>query len=90
MTTLKVFEVDVGGATYWVAANAPEECAAVIKAADGFDCAEECSDPPAITELTTEQVRAKHVRDEEGGRTPMIDFLMVAFEPEVIACTEWP
>jgi hypothetical protein len=89
-----LFIVDVGGAVYYVKAERPEECAALIEAADGYSIADECGlEEVDIREMTHAELSTKRITDEDGTRLGPGSLWWASEQvagPHVVACSEWP
>ncbi len=92
---MKMFEVDCGGAVYWLAARDESDAGAVFVCglrAEGLG-EEEITE---ILDETTYSVESRESRPglvlKGGGNPdrPMWDVFDELTEPQVIACSEWP
>jgi hypothetical protein len=92
-----LFEVDVGGASYWLASRepiGPGQAQAAIEAADGCDFGKEGWEEISDSEITS----VKEARGREitlSGDEPETDMWSAAQAADlgpvaVIACSEWP
>jgi hypothetical protein len=89
MTQRKLWEVDDGGATYWVTALDDAEAIALVKAIEDVD--EYDGFPLTATELDINEARARTFKFEDGDTCKLSNvFELLGTYSEVLACSEWP
>jgi 8-oxo-dGTP pyrophosphatase MutT (NUDIX family) len=92
---MRLFELQDGNATYWIAARDAAMAVNLLEAdyfMNGMSLLEEGE--PAVKELTEEQGRSKFITGDGGeaslARVSMWDAMLSCDDDEIVACSEWP
>jgi hypothetical protein len=86
--TPKLYEIDDGGATHWVAAHSPERAKQVWVDAIGEAPEEWATDPPEVTEVDREKMARLKFTFEDGTKTAMANVFDLYDDEGVVATTE--
>ena len=89
MTRRKLWEVDDGGATYWVSALDAQEALSLVRA---LEYMEEYDDYPlSAIELNRVEADQRTFMFEDGEKCKLSNvFDLLSAYSEIIACSEWP